>query len=172
MKGLQKIFRGLLIVTSLLVIGKINAYAQSNLDAGIMQLNSPLAPHTGTNKAVSVRVRNYGNVAVTSVKIGWKVNGIAQTDYTWVGAMPASSNANQIPTTNIIIAGTYADNPGVTLEIFIKDENINESNFASVAITDFNVLFSGDWEWDDAATGDSDYSHGSGIYYGIEYAGQ
>jgi hypothetical protein len=41
-----------------------------------------------------------------------------------------------------------------SLEIFIKDENIDESNFTSVAITDFNMLFSGDWEWDDAATGD------------------
>lgn len=34
-------------------------------------------------------------------------------------------------------------------EMFIKDEHINESNFSSVAITDFNTLLLGKWEWDD-----------------------
>jgi hypothetical protein len=128
MKGLQKIFRGLLIVTILSIISQMHAYAQSNLDVGIMQLNSPLAPHTGTNKAISVRVRNFGNVPVTSLKIGWRVNNGPVTDYIWVGAMPASSNANQIPTTNIVVAGTYADNPGVTLEVFIKEVNNQNDN--------------------------------------------
>ena len=41
-----------------------------------------------------------------------------------------------------------------SLEMFLKDENIDESNFESVAITDFNNLFTGDWEWDDAKSGD------------------
>ena len=41
-----------------------------------------------------------------------------------------------------------------SLEMFLKEENIDESNFSSVAITDFNSLFTGEWEWDDAASGD------------------
>jgi hypothetical protein len=47
-----------------------------------------------------------------------------------------------------------AYNENGSLEMFFKDENINESNFSSVAITDFNMLFIGDWEWEDVATGD------------------
>ena len=41
-----------------------------------------------------------------------------------------------------------------SLEIFIKDPEINQANFASVAIMDYNSFFEGTWEHDDAVTGD------------------
>lgn len=39
------------------------------------------------------------------------------------------------------------------LQLFYKDADINETNFNSVAITDFNTLFLGHWAWEDGKTG-------------------
>lgn len=39
------------------------------------------------------------------------------------------------------------------LQLFYKDADINETNFNSVSITDFNTLFLGHWAWEDGKTG-------------------
>lgn len=122
MKGLQNLLKNIIVVVALLLINSL-AFAQSDLDVGIVQLNSPLAPHVGVTKSVAIRVRNFGNVAVTSMKIGWRVNGVTQTDANITLSIPVSSNANQIPTANLQVTGAYVDNPGATLEIFIKEVN-------------------------------------------------
>jgi len=44
------------------------------------------------------------------------------------------------------------DEKGI-LELFYKDNDINETNFNTVAITDFNQLFLGHWVWEDGNTG-------------------
>ena len=41
-----------------------------------------------------------------------------------------------------------------SLEMFIKDPNIDQSNFASIAVTDYNSFFIGKWEWEDAKSGE------------------
>ncbi|MBK8699446.1 MAG: caspase family protein [Saprospiraceae bacterium] len=39
------------------------------------------------------------------------------------------------------------------LQMFYKEEGIDETNYNSVAVTDFNTLFLGHWAWDDKETG-------------------
>jgi len=41
-----------------------------------------------------------------------------------------------------------------SLELFYKDDHINESNFTSVTTIDFQSFFLGEWEWDDEASGE------------------
>ena len=73
---------------------------------------APLAPHTGAaNKSVIVKIRNYGSVAITSIKVGWKINGIAQPNYSQFITIPAASSVNQIPTTNVTLSTSlHCDN--------------------------------------------------------------
>ncbi|MBK8055682.1 MAG: caspase family protein [Saprospiraceae bacterium] len=41
-----------------------------------------------------------------------------------------------------------------SLEMFVKDPDINQTNFASVAFMDYKSFFVGQWEWDDAKSGE------------------
>ena len=53
------------------------------LDAGLTEFVRPLA---GTSCA-RVILRNYGSTTLTSVKIDWKLNGVAKSQVTWTGSL-------------------------------------------------------------------------------------
>lgn len=99
-----------------------SSFAQSNLDLAITQVASPVGLiHNGTNRILSVRIRNVGNVAVTNLKLGWKINGITQTDVSSVVALPVASNTNQISTAVVTLSTAYADILNNNIEVFIKE---------------------------------------------------
>jgi PKD repeat protein len=50
-------------------------------DAGVSSMAAPLAPCSGSN-VISAKVKNYGSATLTSVTIGWSVNGVNQTPVT------------------------------------------------------------------------------------------
>lgn len=117
----------LLKKTALIAISTIainnTSFAQNNLDAEVMQLTSPLAPHTGTTRQIALRIRNVGNMAITSVKVGWKVNNGVETDVVLPVALPIPSNSNQMPTQVVTLTSSYVDAAGNSLLLYIKEVN-------------------------------------------------
>lgn len=56
---------------------------QGGTDAGMISIDSPVTPFSAGTHNVAVSIRNFGTVDLTSVSIGWMLNGIAQTPYLW-----------------------------------------------------------------------------------------
>ena len=97
---------GILLVAFLFL--NLASKAQSNVDVTISQVISPVgAIHNGGTKVLSVRVRNVGNVAISTVKLGWKLNGVAQTDVTAAVVLPVPSNVTQISTAVVNLSAYY-----------------------------------------------------------------
>lgn len=95
-----------------------------NIDAGVTHFLSPIGVvHNGTNRNLQVRVRNFGNVAITSVKIGWTINGVPQTDVTQAINIPIPTNASQMPTGTITLSAAYADSLNRTVIAYVKEVN-------------------------------------------------
>lgn len=118
----KKLIRSILLSTFCLTLSA-TAFAQNVIDIGVYGLVSPLAPHTGANKSVTVKIRNYGTVAITSIKVGWKINGVAQPNYSQFITIPAASSTNQIPTTNVTLTTTFADLAGKSFEFYTIEAN-------------------------------------------------
>ncbi|MBK0401883.1 T9SS type A sorting domain-containing protein [Adhaeribacter sp. BT258] len=61
-------------------------FSSFNNDGGVTAINAPVSPVTANvSTPVTATIKNFGINAVTTATIGWKVNGIAQPDYTWSG---------------------------------------------------------------------------------------
>ncbi len=99
------------------------------LDAGLTVFTSPVgAAHTGATKTLRVVVRNFGNATITSVKIGWKINGVAQADVTQAINLLAASNTLQISSGSFTISTTYVDALNNTVEAYVKEINNTSSD--------------------------------------------
>lgn len=60
----------------------------NDYDAGVVQITEPTGVVlTSTPADVKVRIKNYGILTLTSVDIGWSINGVAQTTYPWTGSL-------------------------------------------------------------------------------------
>ncbi len=111
---------GILLVALLFL--NLASKAQSNVDVTISQIISPVgAIHNGGTKVLSVRVRNVGNVAISTVKLGWKLNGVAQTDVTAAVVLPVPSNATQISTAVVNLSASYVDALNNSIEVYVKE---------------------------------------------------
>ncbi len=75
-------------------------------DAGITALNAPTSPAISGNLPVKVGLMNYGSVNLTSVNIGWSINGVNQTTHSWTGVIPPYTGVDSIQ------IGTYAFTAG------------------------------------------------------------
>lgn len=103
-------------------------FAQS-LDAGITNFTSPLgAAHTGATKLLKVTIRNFGNATISSVKIGWSINGIPQTDVTQAVSMPAASNTLQISSGSVTLSSSYVDALNNTVVAYVKEINATSAD--------------------------------------------
>ncbi len=64
-------------------------------DAGITAFISPVSPALpATSVPVQVTLKNFGSATITAATIGWKVNGIAQTNYAWTGSLASNQTVN------------------------------------------------------------------------------
>ncbi len=57
-------------------------------DAGAKSVDQPTVPFCVGNNDVYISIRNFGSATLTSVTVNWKVNGILQTPFNWVGSIP------------------------------------------------------------------------------------
>lgn len=128
-KNFQKNSRLAIGILSIAFLFFNNLAKAQNLDAGLTMFSSPVgAAHTGATKLLKVIVRNYGNATITSVKVGWKINGVDQTDVTQAVALPAASNALQISTGTITLSSNYVDNLNNNVVAFVKEINSTSSD--------------------------------------------
>lgn len=102
------------------------AFSQSNLDAGLVKLVQPVGTaRTGATRSISVRVRNFGGLAITKLRIQWWVNNTLQTEYynTISPSIAASSNTDQMPYRDIVLSSSYLDVVGNAIKVVIADVN-------------------------------------------------
>jgi hypothetical protein len=127
----KKLIRSFLLSVFCLTLSA-NAFSQNIIDVGVYTMVAPLAPHTGaTNRAVTVRIRNYGSVAVTSVKVGWKIDGVDQTTFSGPVFLPAPSSTNQIPTAQVTLSTTFTDVAGKNFQFYTIEANNQTDGNAS-----------------------------------------
>jgi parallel beta-helix repeat protein len=94
-------------------------FSSFNDDGGITAINSPVSPVTANvSTPVTATFKNFGLNAITAATIGWKVNGIAQPDYTWSG------NLASMQTDGPVTLGNYTfQNGSYTLKAYTKTVN-------------------------------------------------
>lgn len=87
-------------------------------DAGIIGFSSPIMPLTLGTHNVNAVVKNFGPTTVTSAKIDWSVNGVAQTQATFYGTLTSNDTISSL-------IGSYGfTNPGVyTLKAWSSNVN-------------------------------------------------
>lgn len=112
---------GILSIAFLFFSSSVKSQA---LDAGLTVFTSPVgAAHTGLTKLLKVNVRNYGNATIANVKIGWKINGVDQTDVIQVVNLIAPSNTTQISSGTVTLSSSYVDALNNTVIAYVKEIN-------------------------------------------------
>jgi predicted small integral membrane protein len=94
-------------------------------DAGITALNSPTPPFAAGLLPVTVTLKNFGLATLSSAQIGWRVNGVLQTPYSWSGSIAPSASVAGI---NI---GSYTFAAGTSYTFKIWSYNPNGTTDAS-----------------------------------------
>lgn len=85
-------------------------YTTCNTDAGVHRfygLKNPLSP---ANYSIKLELQNHGSTTLTSAKISWTVNGVAQTVYNWIGNLAQGQST-------IINIGSINFTPTTTYQI-------------------------------------------------------
>ncbi|MFC2111048.1 choice-of-anchor Q domain-containing protein [Bacteroidota bacterium] len=112
--------------------------APLDLDAGITAINSPTAPFIPGMHNVAATLKNFGTTTtLTSANIGWSVNGITQSPYSWTGSLSPSATANSISLgsyyfpfgNNTVKVWSYLPN-GTTDSLPNNDTITSTNNFA------------------------------------------
>ena len=70
------------ILFVLLISGNVSAAVG---DAGISGIPVPANPVCRGISPVSVIIKNYGAITISTISVNWKVNGVAQTPYSFTG---------------------------------------------------------------------------------------
>lgn len=112
---------------------KINIFNYANDDLIIFVDNNDLSKEwlAINTKQIQVKVGTTVTIDQNQARVGYEYKG---RDYYFA-----------------LDAGDYfiaLDEVG-SCEMFVKDANINQSNFSEIALTNFNTLFLGKWLWDD-----------------------
>lgn len=96
-------------------------------DAGIAVIDSPTtSTFCGGNRNVIVRLRNYGNQAITTASIGILINGVPSGTYNWTGNLAAGAQSGQI---NI---GSFAFTGGTyQLAVYTSQPNFGNDTITS-----------------------------------------
>lgn len=82
---------------------------------------------------VEVIVKNFGPHAMTSVKIGWKINNVAQTIHNWSGNLPANDTAHIVIGSFNFLYGTtynltaYTSNPNNTADTINNNDTLHKT---------------------------------------------
>jgi PKD repeat protein len=102
-------------------------------EAGVSSIVNPTgATICGGPTSIQVTLKNYGSKTLTSAKIGWSVNGVAQTAYSFSGSISPSSSATvTIGTFNISASSTtiktWSSLPNGILDSLPSDDTTSAS---------------------------------------------
>ena len=92
-------------------------------DMAVVSLDNPGSTICNAKDTIKVTVKNEGTNTVTSFDVKWKVNGVAQTTYSWSGSL-AKDASTQI---NLGLL-TYPSGANVDFEIATSAPNGNSDN--------------------------------------------
>jgi hypothetical protein len=117
--------------------GKINLYNYTGYDVYFYaDYNHPSYAWTPSNvQQMTLNANRYTTIPIAAATVGYNYKGkeyyfnLENGDY------------------------FFAFDENGILDLFYKESGINETNFNSVAIIDFNQLFLGHWVWEDVKTG-------------------
>jgi gliding motility-associated-like protein len=98
-------------------IDNIRIYASLPLDGGVVSIDDPSSPVVPGLQNVVITLGNFGYNNITSTKIDWTANGIAQAPYTWNGSVGFGQTLG-----NIVI-GTYNFQDPVMLKVWQSNPN-------------------------------------------------
>ena len=120
--------RSLFMAALLLLTSSQLIFARTPLagvDAGIMSIAEPTAPGCAGSQTVKAVIHNYGSVNITSVLVGWTVNGVTQTPYNFNGIiLSGADDTVNLGTVNF----SYGD---YTLQAFTYNPNNGPDDDAS-----------------------------------------
>ncbi len=96
-----------------------------NDNAGIASIDAPVSPLSTGVQNVDVTIKNFGLNTLTSATINWKVNGVLQTPYSFVGSLGQDA-------TSLVTIGSYNFLSGTsTVEVWTSLPNGNTDNDTS-----------------------------------------
>ncbi len=83
---------------------EIGAFSAPN-DAGVTQINSPVAPVSPGLQNVTATIKNYGSNVISSVNVNWSVNGVLQTPVPFIGTLDTTGGIGS--NTSLITLGSF-----------------------------------------------------------------
>jgi len=79
-------------------------YGTPHHDAGVTMISAPSANLVqGTNAVVNVQFKNFGIDTITSMNLGYKVNGTVQATQLWTGVLPPNASDSMLFTQNFVV---------------------------------------------------------------------
>ena len=96
-----------------------------NNDAGVIAVNKPQSKVCVTSIAPEVVIKNYGKIALTSVKINYQIDGTgAVTTFNWTGNLARNQTQTvTLATANLGAVGNHSINVYTTLPNNVADED-------------------------------------------------
>lgn len=93
-------------------------------DINFIAIENPSIRFSSGNNQVKVRINNYGLSTISSITLGWSVNGVAQSDFTYTNTILSYTPGNGLPT-YLINLGNYNFLPNTEANIKIWLKTIN-----------------------------------------------
>ncbi|MCX6232564.1 MAG: hypothetical protein NTZ33_13595, partial [Bacteroidetes bacterium] len=117
-------------------IGRVFMYYITSLptNAGLPKLVSPSDSVCSGTRAVNVSLKNYGPNPMTSCKIDWKVNNVAQTQINWSGNLAVNDSVSvNLGSYNFIYGTIYnimaaSSFPNNVLDAFPANDTVIKNN--------------------------------------------
>jgi parallel beta-helix repeat protein len=76
-------------------------------DAGVDTLILPTTSvSAGSTVPIKVKIKNYGSANLTSVMIGWSINGALQTPYSWTGNITQGNVSGEVTIANKLLTNS------------------------------------------------------------------
>jgi hypothetical protein len=136
-------------------IDSVQVYILAAADAGITAINGPSTPVVQGSNPVTVTVMNYGVDSLETATIGWSVNAVSQTPFTYTKNPGLATNATDGPVTignyNFTTAGYYTIKAWTSLPNGSADANIANDSVTKVVYVQgyaplpFAENFNGTW---------------------------
>ena len=135
-------------------IDSVQIYVVPANDAGLTAINAPSTPILPGSTPVSVTVKNYGGSPLTSASIGWSVNGVAQTSYSYTNAGLASGSTDgpvtignfNFPSSGFYTIKAWTSLPNGSSDADYTNDTVSKTIYVmGFASLPFNESFNGTW---------------------------
>lgn len=121
-------------------------------DASIISVNSPSGAACQLTFTPQITLKNTGQTTLTSVTIGWQVDGGTVTNYNWTGSLASQASVNVTLPNITVVAGnhTYTATSGATVNGTNADGNATNNSatgsFTALSATGQVLPFTDDFE--------------------------